>query len=295
MQKNSAIKFVFFGSPEIAVASLNALKDAGMLPTLIVTQPDKPAGRGRVMTPSPVSVWAAENTIDCLKPDRITNEVIAELSNTEWDVFVVVAYGHILPQSLLSIPRRGCVNLHPSLLPHLRGPSPIQSAILTGEQTTGMSIMLLDEKMDHGPIIAQGRVEIEDADWPIRASILEGILAHEGAVLLAETLPPWVSGALNAVPQDDTAATYCTKLSKEDGLVDLIHDEPQAILTKVRGLEGWPGTYTFFERNGERLRVLIIDAHLEDTALVVDTVKPEGKGEMPYADFARSGARPAAI
>ncbi len=292
---NRDIKFVFFGSPEIAVSVLNALHEVGMVPALIVTQPDKPAGRGRVMTPSPVSVWATEHAIDCLKPDRITDEVVAEFSNSEWDVFVVVAYGHILSEALLKIPRRGCVNVHPSLLPKLRGPSPIRSAILSGEQTTGVSIMLLDDQMDHGPVIAQGRVEISDEDWPIRASILEGILAQEGGALLAETLPPWILGEITPVAQDDTLATYCKKLSKEDGLVHLLSDDPHEILTKVRALEGWPGVYTFFERNGERIRVILVDVHMEDGILMIDTVKPEGKGEMHYADFVRSGAKPAAI
>lgn len=292
---NSDIRFVFFGSPEIAVTALESLCEHGMVPALVVTQPDKPAGRGRALTPSPVSEWALRHGVDCLKPERITSDVIAELQNSEWDVFVVVAYGHILPESLLQIPRRGSLNVHPSLLPHLRGPSPIRSAILTGEQTTGVSIMLLDEKMDHGPVIAQGRVEIEDGDWPIRAAVLEGILAHEGAQLLAETLPMWVAGTVHAVAQDDSAATYCNKLSKEDGLIDIQSGDPTEVLTKIRALEGWPGTYTFFERNGEKIRVLIIDAHIEDSALIIDTVKPEGKKEMPYADFARSGAVPISV
>ena len=295
MARNSDIRFVFFGSPDIAVAVLDELETSGLVPALVVTQPDKPAGRGRELTPSAVSVWADERGIDCLKPAKIDEAFVGELANSEWDVFVVVAYGHILPHALIDIPKRGVLNVHPSLLPKFRGPSPIKSAILAGERVTGVSIMQIDEQMDHGPVIAQGRVEIEPEDWPIRASILEGILSHEGGVMLAEILPQWVAGELTATSQDDSAATYCTKLTKTDGLVDLTTDAPEAILTKIRALEGWPGAYTFFERNGTSIRVLLIDAHIEDGALVLDTVKPEGKQEMPYTDFSRSGATPARV
>lgn len=285
-----SINFVFFGTPEIAVTALDILEEKGMVPTLIVTRPDTPQGRDHVLTPPPVKVWAEERSIDVSQPSRIDEDFIAELRNSEWDVFVVVAYGAILPQALLDIPRRGTLNMHPSLLPRLRGPSPIRSAILTNEQPTGVSVMLLDDKMDHGPVIAQASVEIEE--WPARAPLLEGILGEEGGNLLAEVLPQWVAGTLEAYPQDDSLATYCPKITKEDGLLDLNND-PEENLRKIRALEGWPGTYTFFERNGKKIRVAILDAHIAEGVLVIGTVKPEGKNEMPYEDFLRSGATPA--
>ena len=289
---HQSIRFVFFGTPDIAVTALDILEQHGLVPTLVVTRADAEAGRGKVLTPSPVKRWAMEREIDVLTPKKIDADFISEIGNTEWDVFVLVAYGMILPQALIDLPRRGIVNMHPSLLPRLRGPSPIQSAILTDERITGVSVMLIDDKMDHGPVIAQAKVEIPADEWPMRESDLEGILAEEGATLLAETLPKWVVGTIEAIPQDESLATSCKKVKKEDGLVSL-SDDPHATLLKIRAFEGWPGTYTFFERNGTRIRAAILDAHMDEAgALVIDTVKPEGKNEMPYADFLRGGAVP---
>jgi methionyl-tRNA formyltransferase len=288
----SSIKFVFFGTPDIAVTALDILERHALVPTLIVTRADAEAGRGKILTPSPVKRWAIERGIDVLTPQKIDADFISEIANTEWDVFVLVAYGMILPQALIDLPRRGIVNMHPSLLPRLRGPSPIQSAVLTDERVTGVSVMLIDDKMDHGPVIAQAKVEIPEDEWPMRESDLAGILAEEGATLLAETLPPWVAGTIEAIPQDESLATFTKKVRKEDGLISL-SDDPHATLLKIRAFEGWPGTYAFFERNGARIRTAILEAHLDSAgALCIDTVKPEGKNEMPYADFLRGGATP---
>lgn len=285
------VRFVFFGTPQIAVATLDALEAAGYVPAAVVTQPDRPVGRGHVLTSPPVAEWAHERGIDVLQPDTIDDDFIAELGNTEWDVFIVVAYGKILPLALLDMPKRGSLNVHFSLLPRLRGASPVRSAILTDERVTGVTIMRMDEKLDHGPIVAQARVEVED--WPPRAPVLEGILTEVGADLLVETLPAWLAGTAEVAEQDHDSATFCKKISKEDGLLDLSADSYQNLL-KIRAFEGWPGTYTYFTRNGERIRVAIIDAHIDEAGkLVIDTVKPEGKKEMPYQDFLRSGATPA--
>lgn len=290
MTTNSAIRFVFFGTPEIAVTALDKLEAGGMIPAAVVTRPDASIGRDHVLTASPVKEWAVERSIDVLQPEKITSEFIDELANSEWDLFVVVAYGEILPKRLIELPERGTINMHPSLLPRLRGPSPIESAILTDERTTGVTVMEIDEKMDHGPIIAQARVEIEE--WPVRAPLLEGILAEEGASLLVEVIPEWVNGRVIPYLQDDALATYCPKITKEDGLLDL-GDDPEENLRKIRAFEGWPGTYAFFERRGERIRAAILDAHVDsDGKLAIDTVKPEGKNEMPYADFLRGGVKP---
>ena len=290
--QHQSMRFVFFGTPDIAVTALDILERHSLMPTLIVTRADAETGRGKVLTPSPVKRWATERGIDVLTPQKIDADFISEIGNTEWDVFVLVAYGMILPQALIDLPRRGIVNMHPSLLPRLRGPSPIQSAILTDERITGVSVMLIDDKMDHGPVIAQAKVEIPEDEWPIGESDLESILAEEGATLLAETLPHWVAGTIDAIPQDESLATFCKKVKKGDGLISL-SDDPHATLLKIRAFEGWPGTYTFFERNGTRIRAAILDAHMDGAgALVIDTVKPEGKNEMPYADFLRGGAVP---
>ena len=145
--------------------------------------------------------------------------------------------------------------------------------------------MLLDDKMDHGPIVAQKKIAVPG--WPVKNSQLEALLVPEAGRLLAQILPLYVAGEIEPQPQNHDVATYSEKFSKEDGLLDL-SDDPRTNLLKIKAFEGWPGTYTFFERAGKRIRVQILDAHLEGSKLVIDTVKPEGKREMPYADFARS-------
>jgi methionyl-tRNA formyltransferase len=296
MKNREDIRFVFFGTPDLAVTVLDELETAGLVPTLVITRPDALQGRGRVLTPPPVKVWAEKRGTPVLQPERIDAVFIDELrqycqqTTTHCQLFIVAAYGKILPKKLLDIPARGVLNMHPSLLPRLRGPSPIRSAILTDEKETGVSIMLVDEQMDHGPVIAQQPVVV--SDWPPRASVLEDILSHEGGRLLARVLTQWVAGEITPVPQDDSRATYCEKLTKEGAKISLTDDSYQNLL-KIRAYEGMPGAYTFFERNGKRIRVIVTDAHLnEKSELVVDRVIPEGKREMPYEDFLRSGATP---
>ena len=145
------MRYAFFGSAPLGVPSLDALAAAGLLPALVVTQPDRPVGRGRVLTSPPEKDWALARNIPALQPEKIDRDFIATLAAESWDVFVVTAYGKMLPQALIDIPRKGVVNVHPSLLPRLRGPSPIRTAILRDEKKTGVTIMLIDVQMDHGP------------------------------------------------------------------------------------------------------------------------------------------------
>ncbi len=275
------MRFAFFGTSHIAVYCLEALRAAGLTPALIVTPEDRPRGRGLAASPVAVALWAQQHNIPFSHQwDSIDNT---------YDVAVVVDYGHLLPKHLLETPRRGFLNVHPSLLPRLRGPSPIRTAIRDNEQIVGVSIIVLDEEMDHGPLIAQKR--IETPIWPLSASELETLLMREGGILLARVLPEWVLGEIDAHSQNHDVATYTKKIVKEDGLLNLRDDAYKNFL-KIRAYEGWPGTYTFFERNGKRLRVGILDAHMENGELIIDLVKPEGKREMPYAEFLRSGAMP---
>lgn len=280
------VRWVFFGTPDLAVNVLNELEEAGLIPTVVVTAPDRPRGRGMHMQPTPVKQWAEEHSIDVLTPEKVTPEFIAELANTEWDVFVVMAYGLILPQALLDIPHHGTVNLHPSLLPKLRGASPIRSAILTDiPEAVGISIMLMDAKMDHGPIIAQASVEPEE--WPAHGLLMDQLLTHEGGKFLAEVLPAWLSGEITPQEQDHAAATFAKKFTKEDMEIDLSADAYHNLL-KIRAFEGMPNAHTFVEHDGKRIRVQIVDAHIENGKLILDTVKPEGKGEMSYTEFMQS-------
>lgn len=275
--------FAFFGTSHIAVFVLDALHAAGLAPKLVVTIPAKPRGRGLEVQPTPVAQWARAHEVPLAEDWQL-------FEAGTWDVAVVVDYGKILPQRLLDMPKRGFLNVHPSLLPRFRGPSPIRSAILHDEKKVGVSIILLDAQMDHGPIVAQKTIE---SAWPPRNSELEKLLMQAGGTLLAQILPHWVSGDIEAATQNDDIATYCEKFSKADGELDLAADAYKNLL-KIRAFEGWPGTFAFFERAEKRIRVQILDAHLEGEKLVVDYVKPEGKGVMSYEDFVRSGATPLA-
>lgn len=281
------MNFAFFGTAPLAIESLDALEAGGLVPALVVAGQDRLAKDKSVILP-PEKAWARERNIHVVQPKEISQEFLAELTSEEWDVFVVASYGKILPKALLEIPKRGTINMHPSLLPKLRGPSPIRSAILNDERETGVSVMILDEKMDHGPLIGQKKVTVPN--WPPRGHELDVLLAQEGGALLAEVLPAYLAGEIEPKEQDHAQATYSKIFLKEDGELDLSEDAYQNLL-KIRAFDGWPGTFAFFERGGERLRVVIVDAHVEGTKLVIDTVKPEGKAVMPYADFVRSGAK----
>jgi methionyl-tRNA formyltransferase len=183
--------FAFFGTPSVGVMVLERLEAHGMLPALVVTAPDKPRGRGQTLSPTPVKAWALERGIDVVEPVSLKDAGFLEsLQNTDWDVFVVAAYNKLIPKNILDLPRRGCLNMHPSLLPLFRGPSPIMSAILADEREVGVSIMLMDEKMDAGPVVAQARVEIAPEDWPLHNAVLEGLLATEGGSLMSEVMEP---------------------------------------------------------------------------------------------------------
>ena len=257
------IRFAFFGNAPLEVGVLEELRDVGLVPARTVTSTD------------------------------LTPEFIEELEAESWDVFVVASFGAMLPKTFLDIPKRGVLNVHPSLLPRLRGPSPIRSAILNDYKETGVSIMLLDEKMDHGPLVAQKKVPIDPpaGGGPPHGKALDVLLAYEGGKLLAQVLPLWVAGEIEAREQNHDLATYCKQFEKEDGLLDLSADPYQNLL-KIRALEGWPGTFAFFTRANKKIRVQVLGAHLEGSNLVIDSVKPEGKREMSYAAFLNSGAMP---
>ncbi len=278
----SNMRFVFFGTSHIAVFVLDSLETAGFIPALIVTLQPKPRGRGLAEQTTAVEKWARDKLLP------ITYDMQACAGGT-WDVAIVVDYGKLIPKDLLEIPRRGFLNVHPSLLPRLRGASPIRSAIVNDERTTGVSIMVVTEGMDEGPIVAQKKITLDS--WPIGNAELERTLMREGGALLARILPEWIAGEISPQEQNHNVATYCEKIEKEDGLLNL-RDDAYKNLLKIRAYEGWPGTYTFFERSGKKIRVGIIDAHIEGTRLILDTVKPEGKREMPYEEFTRSGAAP---
>jgi methionyl-tRNA formyltransferase len=283
--------FAFFGTPSFATTVLDALERHGLIPTLIVTAPDKPAGRGMELAASPVKRWAMERGIDVLTPATLRDETfLSGLQNTEWDVFVVAAYAKLIPKNVLEMPRRGVLNVHPSLLPKFRGPSPALSAILADERATGISIMLMNEKMDEGPIIAQAKMELEEEAWPMRGSLFEELLAQEGGNLLAEVMPFWIAGTITPEPQNENEATFTKKFTDADSLIDLAGDARQNYL-KIRAFDKTPRAHCIVKGpstgSGQAKRIIITDAEFVGGSLVITRVIPEGKKEMPYQDFLR--------
>ncbi len=264
---------------------LDALEAKGLVPALVVTAPDKKQGRGMELTPCPAKQWAEERGIDVLTPATLKDEqLVAELSNTEWDVFVVAAYAKLIPKNILDIPRTGALNVHPSLLPKLRGPSPALTAILNDERVTGVSIMQMAEKMDAGPVVAQAKVELEEDAWPMPGSQFEELLATEGGTLLAETLPLWIAGEVTPEPQDEAAATFTNKFKDTDALVDLNGNVRENFL-KIRAFDKNPRAH-FFTSEGKR--VIITDAQFKDGQLNILKVIPEGKKEQKYSEFLKA-------
>lgn len=278
------MNFVFFGTPEISRIILDALAKAGFLPSLIVCAPDKPKGRGLLMHEPETKVWAKERSIPVFQPKKLDDEFYSQLKTQNWQLFIVCAYGKIIPQRFLDIPEKGNINVHPSLLPKYRGPSPIQAQILNNEQGIGTTIMLMDAQMDHGPILAQKKVK---AEMPQRFESLLKVLAEESGNLLVEILPKYLSGEIIPQEQSHDEATICKMIKKEDGLLDLSGEAHQNYL-KFLGLNPWPGTYYFVEKNGRKMRIKITDAEFADGQFVIKKIIPEGKREMSYADFMRN-------
>lgn len=202
------LNFIFWGTPDVAKDTLDILKQSGYLPSLIVTSPDKPKGRGLEMTESPVAIFAQENDIPCLKPETLNEEFIEKLKAEEFDLSIVVAYGKIMPEKIINAPKLGSINIHYSLLPKYRGASPVESAILNGDKETGVSIQQMEYKMDAGAVLATKVTEIgQDEQSPE----LRQRLIKIGGELLIENLSNIIDQKITPQPQDETLATYCKK------------------------------------------------------------------------------------
>ncbi len=298
------MRIIYFGSPEIAVPPLEALVAAGLPPVAVITRPDRPAGRRQHLTAPPVKVAAARLGLPVLQPRSLRHtEVLADLTALQPDVGVVVAYGAILKPAVLTMPRYGILNIHPSLLPLHRGPAPVTGAILAGDTTTGVSIMQLDEGMDSGPILAQATVPLA---LTARAGALTDELMRVGANLLLEVLPRYVAGAVVPQPQEHSLATYTRILHKQDGAIDW--NLPALVIERmVRAYDPWPTAFTAWQ--GQPLKI-IAAAVLPDWtdsappgtvrqhdgnvlvvtgsgALRLDMVQPASKRAMPARDWLR--------
>ncbi len=283
---NSIPKIAFFGTPTIAVWVLEELEKNGILPSLIVTNPDSPQGRKMIITETQVALWAHKRNIPVHKPNTLKDEAIKTmLIESGCELFIVAAYGKIIPESILDIPKYKTLNVHPSLLPKLRGASPIRSAILHNVFPTGVSIMILTKGIDEGPILVQEEEPIAREDWPLRGTVLDERLARSGGKLLAKTIPTWIEGEITPFEQNHTEATFSEKITKEMGLINLT-DDPELNLRKIRAFDGWPGAYFFYtNQNGVSVRIKITEATIEDGKLNILRIIPEGKKEINYADY----------
>ncbi len=242
--ENNKIKIIFIGTPEFGAIVLEGLVKNDFKPALVVTETDKPVGRKKIITPPLVKVTALRYDIPIAQPERIEN-LKAEIENLKPDLAIVAAYGQIIPKDILSIPKHGFLNVHPSLLPKYRGPSPVQYAILNGDKETGATIMLMAEKLDHGPILANGRLPI---DSQITYRELHNKLAELGAEILLQTIPGWISGKIKPLPQDETKATYTKILEREDGKIDW-KKSAEEIERQIKAFLPWPGSFAECENN----------------------------------------------
>lgn len=285
------------GSSRFSLIVLEELERAGFLPTLVITSPDQKKDRGQKIQPSLIKLWAEERKIEVFTPETLRgDDVEKKTTSAKAEVFITASYGKIIPKNILDIPKHGTLNVHPSLLPKLRGPSPIETTILEAKNKKetpdeiGVTIMLTDEKVDNGPIVAQSILSPEDLsvieNWPPYTEQLETILAHAGGILLVKTLPDWIAGNIKAKEQNHKQATFTKKFTKEDGLIDL-SDDAQKNLNKIRALHRSPGTFFFLTKDDKQIRIRIKSADVKNGELMIDRVVPEGKKEMSYKDFFR--------
>lgn len=260
------------GTPGFAVETLEALLEAGYEVKGVVTQPDKPKGRGKSLGETPVKICAKKHDIPVFQPKRIREEeAVKQLRNFEADIFVVAAFGQILPKEVLQIPKFGCINVHASLLPKYRGAAPIQWAILNGEKESGVTIMQMDEGLDTGDILLKEPVPIEEKEtW----ESLHDKLAKKGGSLCVKALEQIEEGKAVREKQDDSKSTYAKMISKEFGEVDF-YTSSSEIERKVRGLDPWPSAYTYY--NGKTLKIWKAQVSSEDSVHRPGTVSHVGK------------------
>tara|TARA_Y100000310_G_scaffold329325_1_gene398939 strand:+ start:3046 stop:3975 length:930 start_codon:yes stop_codon:yes gene_type:complete len=250
------MKFVFFGTRELAAKVLERLLQAGYSPAFVVTGPDRPAGRKQKLTASPVKEVALHHNLPLAQPED-PKELLSRSELKEAEFFVVAAYGNILPKELIELPPKGVLNVHPSLLPLYRGPAPERGVLLSGDKKTGVTVILVDEKVDHGPIVAKEEFSIPE---DMRHEELHLKLGEIGGQLLVKTIPLWLQGKITPKEQDHSKATFTKKAKKEDGRIDW-SKEAQYITRQIRAFYPWPGTYTLWQ---EKL-VKVLQAKAIDT------------------------------
>ena len=269
-------KLIFLGTPPFSVPALKALNESIHDVVMVVSQPDRPRGRGRKVTPPAVKVAAEEMGYQIIQPRSIkTREFMDQIGKLKPDFLIVVAFGRILPEDVLAVPRLGTINVHASLLPKYRGPAPIQWAIINGEQETGVCTMLMEKELDTGDILLTAEEPIKPDDT---AGTLHDRLAANGAPLLIETLKAFADGTIQPIPQDHAYATYAPMLSKDDGLINW-NKSAVSLEAFIRGVTPWPGAYTFHGDN----RLKIFKSH----PLLMKITEPPGTVLKGFPDELR--------
>ncbi len=278
MQK---LNIAFFGTPDLVIPILDELEKSGALPQIIITGKDEPQGRKMIVTKPAPKVWAEKHGIPVLQPEKIDAAFLEDFIKYNIDLGVVVAYGKILPKTLLELPHFGMINVHYSLLPKYRGATPVESAILNGDEETGVVIQKMVYALDAGDIVEKEKISIDDSET---APELRNRLNEIAKGLLIKTIQKIADGSASYEKQDDSKATICRKIKKEDGLLDPAGD---AIMNyrKFRAHAGWPGSYFFIEKNGKKMRIIVTEAKLTGEKFEILKVIPEGKKEMSYKDF----------
>ena len=279
MENNKKPKYIFFGTPEFAAIVLKKLIQSGFPPAYLICNPDKPTGRKKTITPPPTKIVAEENGIPVLQPEQLDPNDFKKLGS--FDFFVIAAYSKIIKKEIIEIPRLGIIGVHPSLLPKYRGASPIQSSILEGDKETGVTLFLIDEKVDHGLIMTSSKLKTEN----LKLNYLEmqRKLAELGGQLLVQTLPKFAEGKIKSRPQDENGATFTKKFTSEDGYITPTDLEEACsgahparagwIERKIRALNPEPGVWTIFYEK----RTKLLEADLRSAKLILKTIQAEGK------------------
>jgi methionyl-tRNA formyltransferase len=262
------LRTIFVGTPEFSAIVLDKMIKANLAPIAVITSPDKPVGRHayrqankQILTPSPVKVMAEKNKISVLQSEKIS-DLRLKIKDFKPDLIILAAFGQIISKEILAIPKYGCLNIHPSLLPKYRGASPIQSSILNGDNETGVTIMIMDEKLDSGPILANDKWQMTNNETTEK---LTKKLAELGAELLIKIIPKWINKEITAQMQDDSKASFTKEIKKENGQIDW-HKSADEIERMTRAYNPWPGVYTEFRiKNKEYKRLKIIKARVSLT------------------------------
>ena len=287
---NKNIKFVFFGSGPLAESALYSLYQNNLAPSLVITSVDKKSGRNLELHKNVISTWCESKNIECWQPETLKNLDIksSPLGKQNFDIGIVVSYPKILKKEILDLPKNGCLNIHPSLLPKYRGPSPIQSALLNGDEKIGISIMKLDEEVDHGPILIQTEMDLETEDVNEKVERKAGSFGGE---LLAQILNHYLDGNLKLIEQDHVRATFTRKFEKSEGEIKL-DDNGETVQNKFKALLPHIPIFFFINHKDREIRVKVNEIELDKNLArdkkakeIIKKVTPEGKSEINFSDF----------